>query len=331
MSKKVLLVSLLVIAVLIVGGAVMYLGKTDPKTITNVETLRPVTFLNGEANPDVVFKGYANKQLGVTFTYPEDWVLHVNSGNGYYPQTTLVVLHEDSMDPTQVRIHRYPLSLAETLKTTERVSPSHNPDMWNSARTTIEEGTLEGVKVVRRVQYQKNECAAIDYLYSINENTTGVVEVSGVCASHDSGYDALKVKVTESVRFSEPISNEKQPGDVMAYIVSIENNTIVLDYVDSFAGKEAIQEMIADGRCTKEEDCFQSVAISDRNVNPLTRTFTLAADVEITSERDEVMTLEQLKGYGLAFEVSGKRVGRLFNIRFNSKNEVSTIRGEFRP
>lgn len=95
------------------------------------------------------------------------------------------------------------MPLSETMQTTERVSPSNNPDMWDAAATTIEEGTLAGTDVVRRVQYQgKVECAGIDYFYALSQQETGVVEVSGVCASHDSGYDALKVKVAESVRFT---------------------------------------------------------------------------------------------------------------------------------
>lgn len=206
------LLVLVIIAALIVIGYVTYSVKTNQENIAKVETFQenitkvktfsPISFLNGGVNSGVTFEGYENKELGITLELPKDWLtFRHNEGNYDYPETTLLILHEDSSDPTQVTIKRYPLSLSETLKTTERVSPSYYPDKWNVASTTLEEGQLDGMDVVRRVQYQKNECAAIDYLYSLSEEETGLVEISGVCASHTVGYDALKVKVAESVRF----------------------------------------------------------------------------------------------------------------------------------
>jgi hypothetical protein len=198
------LVVLLIVAALAVGGYMVYSGKINPKDITKVETLSPVSFLNGSVDADVKLEEYEDKELGIALGLPEGWLtFRHNEGNYAYPETTLLVVHEDSKDSTQVRIKKYPLSLTETMKTTERTSPSSNPDMWNAAATTVEEGRLEGTDVVRRVQHQgKVECAAIDYFYALSQQETGVVEVSGVCASHDAGYDALKVEVAESVRFT---------------------------------------------------------------------------------------------------------------------------------
>lgn len=171
-------------------------------SLVQVENFSPVTLLNGSASP-AVFKEYENTELGVSFSYPEDWLMYRNNEGHYnYPETTLLVVHEDSIDPTVVHIKLLPISLSDVLETTERTSPSSDPKKWNAASTTLQETEWEGVKVLRRVQYGgKNKCAAIDYFHPISENKTGVVEVSGVCASHAPGYDALKVKVAESVRF----------------------------------------------------------------------------------------------------------------------------------
>jgi hypothetical protein len=197
------LVIILIIAALAVVGYVVYSAKINLKNITKVETFSPVSFLNGSVGAGVKLEEYENKELGMALQLPEGWLtFRHNEGNYAYPETTLLIVHEASQDPTQVRIKKYPLSLSETLKTTERVSPSYSPDMWNADSTTIEEGKFGDMDVVRRIQYQGEvNCAAIDYLYSLGTAETGVVEVSGVCASHDSGYDALKVKVAESVRF----------------------------------------------------------------------------------------------------------------------------------
>ncbi len=198
------LFSLLIIVALVVIGYVVYSAKTNQEDIVKVKNFSQISFLNGGVNAELAFDAYENKELGIALELPEGWrTFRYNEGNYVYPETILLIVHENSKDPTQVRIKKYPLSLAETMKTTERVSPSNNPDKWNAAATTIEEGKLAGIDVVRRVQYQgKVECVAIDYFYALNQQETGVVEVSGACASHDSGYDALKVKVAESVRFT---------------------------------------------------------------------------------------------------------------------------------
>lgn len=131
---------------------------------------------------------------------------------------------------------------------------------------------------------------------------------------------------------SESDASTATPGKpVTAYIVSIDSNTVVLDYVDALYGEAAIQAMITDGYCKKDEECHTGAPLYDRNVNPMTRTFALASDVQIASARGQVLTLQGLKEYGLAFETQGRRYGQLFTISFNDKNEVSKIEGEFRP
>jgi hypothetical protein len=113
---------------------------------------------------------------------------------------------------------------------------------------------------------------------------------------------------TEITTNTPPAASSTKP--VAAYIASIEGNKISLDYVDA------------------------SDPLNDQNNNPKLRTFTLAADVEITSERNVTLTLQQLKEEGLAHPVAvngGKLGGPLFAVTFNSKGEVQKLQGTFRP
>ena len=73
-----------------------------------------------------------------------------------------------------------------------------------------------------------------------------------------------------------------------AYIVSIENNKITLDYIEILSGEAAKKAVVEDGVCTQEQvdtdnHCFNNGVRYDRNQNPKLRTFELAPNVIITT------------------------------------------------
>lgn len=134
----------------------------------------------------------------------------------------------------------------------------------------------------------------------------------------------------------------------IAYIVSINDNKITLDYVDVFSGREAIQKAILDGLCKKEEECFGGgISIYNRNISTKLRTFSLSKNVKIFDGRDREITLEILSSPSDRFisriykedsdSSAGRdkkiehRYGSVFTFTFNNKNEVIKITEHFSP
>lgn len=134
---------------------------------------------------------------------------------------------------------------------------------------------------------------------------------------------------------SENVARTPKTEIHAGYIVSVIGNNIVLDYVEPLNGDEALKAMIQDGYCKQGDttkDCFHSVPIYDRNVNPQLRTFTLAPNIEIRGRTGEILTKEQLKGYASnTFMNDGKRLGILFNFTITDTGEVTKAEYEFRP
>lgn len=135
---------------------------------------------------------------------------------------------------------------------------------------------------------------------------------------------------------TEPQNNTEGDNNlvttVTAYIASITENEVVLDYVDVYGGDEALEKLIADGFCSSEEDCPSwGPAIYDRNVNPKLRTFTLSPNMEIFI-RGELTSMEALKESNVYIVYDdGGTVGILQEITIDDKNEVIKIRNIFRP
>lgn len=142
---------------------------------------------------------------------------------------------------------------------------------------------------------------------------------------------------TESL---EPVPSGTKTG----YIVSINANELVIDYVDVLYGEKAFEAMVRDGYCAKEvsiDECFNSVPLYDRNANPNLRTFKMSPTVSILSDRREKLTTDEITKNLLAFKIPPSEYsvekfpnsyhGHLFEITFNSKSEVERIEGIFRP
>lgn len=73
-----------------------------------------------------------------------------------------------------------------------------------------------------------------------------------------------------------------------AYIESIENNKITLDYFETLGGEAAEKAVVEDGVCTQQEiddhdGCFPNGVWYDRNKNTKLRTFELSPNVVITT------------------------------------------------
>lgn len=95
------------------------------------------------------------------------------------------------------------------------------------------------------------------------------------------------LSATTSPSQNDTPTNSTATITVTAYIRSIEENKIILDYIDLLEGKDAEDAKIADGLCAlkrieQHSDCFPNGNIYDRNINPTLRTFTLSPNVKIT-------------------------------------------------
>ncbi|MES2014272.1 MAG: hypothetical protein V4437_00460 [Patescibacteria group bacterium] len=163
----------------------------------------------------------------------------------------------------------------------------------------------------------------------------------GLNYSDQSSVPALKGAQEELQTPSMLDSESEATTTATGYIVSIDKDKVVVDYVDILYDKKALEALIADGYCAKgatQEECFPSVPIYDRNVNPTLRTFKMSPDVSILSDRGMETTVDKVL---LAFKVPPSKFsvdkfpdryfGYLYEITLNSKNEVSKIEGIFRP
>ncbi|MES2622803.1 MAG: hypothetical protein V4576_00160 [Patescibacteria group bacterium] len=74
-----------------------------------------------------------------------------------------------------------------------------------------------------------------------------------------------------------------------AKIIAIDGDKITLDYIDILSGEDAEKAKLADGHCTQKQidehdGCFPNGVIYDRNVNAKLRMFTIASNVELTTQ-----------------------------------------------
>lgn len=129
---------------------------------------------------------------------------------------------------------------------------------------------------------------------------------------------------------NEALTSKTERG----YITSVSSEKITIDYIDTLTGSEAVLKYKEDGnKCDlgpTDERCFAGAPIYDRNINPNLRTFSLAANVLITSHADGQLSTERLKSYVADKEPSGY-YGIPFDFTFNKQGEVSTITEVFRP
>lgn len=153
---------------------------------------------------NVPTKIFRDDTLGVSFEYPSDWLVFSKDlnperkvhqatyefGKFEHGENTLIV-HEDALDPTAVMIQTYDFGLDEAL------------ERWSNQETKFETIKLAGVSVVKitTTVNANNNCTSIRYIHDISSQRVGEVTVRSLCPSHPEGYDALKIKVAESVRF----------------------------------------------------------------------------------------------------------------------------------
>lgn len=113
------------------------------------------------------------------------------------------------------------------------------------------------------------------------------------------------------------------------YIVSTDANRVTVDYVDVLYGAEAVARAKEDGY---GDATGNSVPLYDRNINPQLRTFAVAPNVTIFTDRGVKLTFEEFsKSNYFASQTQGRYYGALFEIVLNDKNEVVSIKGIFRP
>ena len=112
--------------------------------------------------------------------------------------TETIYTHESGLDPTRVEIKK----INDTI---DNVASQLSEDQMFST-TTSEYIELPGeytqeklLKLTRSVT--TNDCKWLTYLHRITPSTTGAVEIA-TCPTHNEGYDATKIMVAESVKFS---------------------------------------------------------------------------------------------------------------------------------
>lgn len=179
-----------------------------------------------------------------------------------------------------------------------------------------------------------------------------IQQTNTLVASTTSNQNKESIISNEVVKAYENISQKSESEGqgtttATAYIVSISDNKIVLDYVDVFSGKEAAQKKMLDGLCEKEDNCFQGIPIYNRNSSTKLRTFLLSKNVTILDGRGREVKLEILASSSMHFishmykedpdASSGRnknleyRYGSIFTFTFNSKNEIIKITEHFSP
>lgn len=88
----------------------------------------------------------------------------------------------------------------------------------------------------------------------------------------------------QSAEGMRPFSGEKQIGYIKKVYTKGGKNYLNIDYIQWLTGAEAQKAMQEDGQCPKTGECIVFDDYYIRNVNPLIRTFEIAADAEITMQ-----------------------------------------------
>ncbi len=164
-----------------------------------------------------------------------------------------------------------------------------------------------------------------------------------VNASDKSNSQAASVPANV-VATSSISGKQNEKAAVIAYITAVNGNTVSLDYVEPYTGEEADKKMIEDGKCEKKGECLlYPPFIYYRNENKQIRTFTVSPNVVISDARDRKVTLSQVASsdYMVSKLIKeGKysknptlevRSGPHFEVTFNNKNEVSSLKEIFTP
>jgi hypothetical protein len=131
-------------------------------------------------------------------------------------------------------------------------------------------------------------------IFSKNESESFREDVASV--SVDSASTTKKEERRETdksiiVVKDKSSASSTQEETVTAYIASINDETITLDYFDLLEGKDAFEAKVADGVCTSESaigweqglgsDCFTNGVVYFRNKNNMLHVFKLSPDVVI--------------------------------------------------
>jgi len=105
----------------------------------------------------------------------------------------------------------------------------------------------------------------------------------------------------QSTEGMQPFSGERQIGYIKKVYTKGGKNYLNIDYIQWLTGTEAQKAMREDGQCPKTGECIVMDDYYIRNVNPLIRTFEIAADAEITMQTYDMETTGQIQPQSLNF------------------------------
>ncbi|WP_299245626.1 SH3 domain-containing protein [uncultured Aquimarina sp.] len=136
---------------------------------------------------------YENEELGLSLKQPKDWMNFTVKNKGYknWKENFILITHEDNEDPTQIIISKYKTPIKKILK----------DKGFTGGFEKIQEIYINKKLIIKRTLYFDHGCSLIQYFHEISNSMTGIVEISGVCISHQKDYDETKIKVAESVNF----------------------------------------------------------------------------------------------------------------------------------
>jgi len=127
---------LIIVVLLIVAGTGFFFLNTSDDVNENVDTApevldqEPSDLIKSDNAKDEVLN-FSDQNIypeGINAKIPNDWVMYTAENPGNYVfgpegyENLVLVTHEDGVDPTQVKVFIYPLSLDDAIKTSKKTS-----------------------------------------------------------------------------------------------------------------------------------------------------------------------------------------------------------------
>lgn len=199
------------------GGYIGYTLAREKMVEVNINTKEVIPESIGNTSPDVVLSesvGISDAStISVSFQKVMGWITYALTdeewvkGEGVFYTNTVdsinvtnrtIYTHEAGSDPTRVEIKK----IDDTI---DNVASKllEDPMFSTTTREYVEiPGELKKEQLLKLTRsVTTNDCKWITYLHNITQSTTGVVEIT-TCPTHSEGYDATKIMVAESVKFS---------------------------------------------------------------------------------------------------------------------------------
>lgn len=146
---------------------------------------------------------YTNDQYGFSIKHPETWVDRItpDSPNTDFQKNVFYATHEsDRIDPNIVTISKYDISAKAYLDRPVNFN-AYPSQEWYSPEEVLAESILLNSKQVtkRTVGLAHNSCSTLQYVHTISENASIVVE-TGQCPEYTpKSEDDVMMAVAESV------------------------------------------------------------------------------------------------------------------------------------